>query len=108
MFNNKNILITGGTGSFGSLFIKKILKNYKPKKLIIYSRDELKQLLISKKIKNPALRFFIGDVRDGERLSLAMEGVDYVVHALCTKTSRCRLNIIQWNALKQIYLEQKM
>ena len=85
MFNNKNILITGGTGSFGSLFIKKILKNYKPKKLIIYSRDELKQLLISKKIKNPALRFFIGDVRDGERLSLAMEGVDYVVHAAALK-----------------------
>ena len=86
MFNNKNILITGGTGSFGSLFIKKILKNYKPKKLIIYSRDELKQLLISKKIrKNPALRFFIGDVRDGERLSLAMEGVDYVVHLSALK-----------------------
>ena len=66
MFNNKNILITGGTG-LRSLFIKKILKNYKPKKLIIYSRDELKQLLISK-IKNPALRFY-RDVRDGENLA---------------------------------------
>ena len=58
MFNNKNVLITGGTGSFGSLFIKKILKEFKPKKLIIYSRDELKQSLIAKKIKHPSLWFF--------------------------------------------------
>ena len=88
MFNNKNVLITGGTGSFGSLFIKKILKEFKPKKLIIYSRDELKQSLIAKKIKHPSLRFFIGDVRDSERLTLAMEGVDF---SSCsgTKASRC-------------------
>tara|TARA_B100000686_G_scaffold350511_1_gene446697 strand:+ start:1147 stop:2145 length:999 start_codon:yes stop_codon:yes gene_type:complete len=85
MFNNKNVLITGGTGSFGTLFIKKILKKFNPKKLIIYSRDELKQSLIAKKIKDPSLRFFIGDVRDDERLTLAMEGVDFVVHAAALK-----------------------
>ena len=85
MFNNKNILITGGTGSFGKAFIKIFLKKYKPKKLIIYSRDELKQSLIAKQIQHPALRFFIGDVRDRERLELAMEGVDFVVHAAALK-----------------------
>ena len=72
MFNNKNILITGGTGSFGSLFVEKILK-YNPKRLIIYSRDELKQSLMAKKIRHQ-VRFFIGDVRDCDRLELAMEG----------------------------------
>ena len=85
MFNNKNVLITGGTGSFGSLFIKKILKEFKPKKLIIYSRDELKQSLIAKKLNIQALGFFIGDVRTCERLTLAMEGVDFVVHAAALK-----------------------
>ena len=85
MFNNKNILITGGTGSFGSLFVEKILKKYNPKRLIIYSRDELKQSLMAKKIRHPSIRFFIGDVRDCDRLELAMEGVDYVVHAAALK-----------------------
>ncbi len=85
MFNNKNILITGGTGSFGTLFVEKILKDYNPKRLIIYSRDELKQSLIAKRIQHPGLRFFIGDVRDRDRLELAMEGVDFVVHAAALK-----------------------
>ena len=85
MFNNKNILITGGTGSFGSLFVEKILKKHNPKRLIVYSRDELKQSLMAKKIHHPSIRFFIGDVRDSDRLELAMEGVDYVVHAAALK-----------------------
>ena len=92
MFNNKSILITGGTGSFGNLFVETILKKYKPKKLIIFSRDELKQSVMSKKFsieKYSCIRYFIGDVRDEYRLSLAMEDVDYVVHAAALKTSGC-------------------
>ncbi len=87
ILKNKNILITGGTGSFGKKFIKKILK-YKPNKIIIYSRDELKQYELQKKwpISNDnPFRYFIGDVRDSERLKIAMENVDYVVHAAAIK-----------------------
>ena len=88
MFNNKTILITGGTGSFGKEFSKQILKKYKPKKLIIFSRDELKQSEMSqdkyfKGKKN--LRFFIGDIRDYQRLRMALREVDYVVHAAALK-----------------------
>ena len=64
MFNNKNILITGGTGSFGNLFVEQILKKFKPKKIIIFSRDELKQSLMAQKFPQKNIRFFIGDVRD--------------------------------------------
>ena len=88
MFNNKSILITGGTGSFGNAFIQKIIKNYKPSRLIIYSRDEMKQNEMSKKFdekKYPFFRFFLGDVRDLERLNLALRNVDYVVHAAALK-----------------------
>ncbi len=85
MFNNKNILITGGTGSFGHMFVKTILENYKPKKLIIYSRDELKQFEMQKKFVNPVMRYFLGDVRDKERLNQALSGVDFVVHAAALK-----------------------
>ena len=86
MFNNKNILITGGTGSFGSEFVKQTLSNYRPKKLIVFSRDEMKQWDMAKKYpNNKALRFFIGDVREKERLYRAMSGVDFVVHAAATK-----------------------
>jgi UDP-N-acetylglucosamine 4,6-dehydratase len=84
MLNNKSILITGGTGSFGNLFVEKVIKNFKLKKLIIFSRDELKQSLMSRKFpkkKYPFIRYFIGDVRDLNRLTLAMESVDYAVHA---------------------------
>ena len=82
MFNNKNILITGGTGSFGSEFVRQTLSNYKPKKLIVFSRDEMKQWDMAKQYpNNKALRFFIGDVREKERLYRAMSGVDFVVHA---------------------------
>jgi UDP-N-acetylglucosamine 4,6-dehydratase len=88
MFNNKSILVTGGTGFFGTHFIKYIYKNYKPKKVIVFSRDETKQYemksqYIGKKYKG--LKFFIGDVRDKERLVLAFENVDYVVHAAALK-----------------------
>ena len=88
MLNNKNILITGGTGSFGQKFIENVLKKYKPRRLIIYSRDEQKQFYLQQKWKNKkmsALRFFIGDVRDLERLSSAMSNVDVVIHAAALK-----------------------
>lgn len=85
MFNNKNILITGGTGSFGKKFIKILLEKYKPNKVIVYSRDELKQFEMGQVYNDLCMRYFIGDVRDKERLMLAMKGVDYVVHAAALK-----------------------
>ena len=86
MFNNSNVLITGGTGSFGKKFVKILLKKYKPKRLIIFSRDEIKQWEMAKKYpENKILRFFIGDVRDRQRLYRALAEVDYVVHAAATK-----------------------
>jgi len=88
-FNNKTILITGGTGSFGKKFISLLLSEYKPKKLIVFSRDELKQLEMAQSpdfIKHEnKIRYFIGDVRDKERLMRAFYGVDYVVHAAALK-----------------------
>src|SRR5690606_12475433 len=85
MFEGKNILITGGTGSFGRKYTETILKRFKPKRLIIYSRDELKQFEMSQEFNDPAMRYFIGDVRDGARLMQAMKGVDYVIHAAALK-----------------------
>ncbi len=85
MFNNKNILITGGTGSFGKKYTDILLKNYQPNKIIIYSRDELKQFEMQQTYNTPCMRYFIGDVRDGERLMEAMNGVDYVIHAAAMK-----------------------
>lgn len=87
MLNNKSILITGGTGSFGNAFTQYVLENYAPKKIIIYSRDEFKQYIMRDKFKkyDSKLRFFIGDVRDKERLERALEGVDYCVHAAALK-----------------------
>ena len=86
MFNEKNILITGGTGSFGHAFVKYVLENYNPNKIIVFSRDEMKQWEMAKLYSdNRVLRFFIGDVRDKERLHRALTGVDYVVHAAATK-----------------------
>ncbi len=85
MFNNKNILITGGTGSFGKKYTDILLSKYKPNKIIIYSRDELKQFEMQQTYNNPCMRYFIGDVRDGERLKEAMDGVDYVIHAAAMK-----------------------
>lgn len=85
MLNGKNILITGGTGSFGKQFVKTILSRYNPNKIIIYSRDELKQYEMAQRFNDPCMRYFIGDVRDKERLISAMNGVDYVVHAAALK-----------------------
>lgn len=85
MFDNKTILITGGTGSFGHRFVSHILASHKPKKVIIYSRDELKQYEMQQLFSDPCMRYFIGDVRDGSRLLTAMRGVDYVIHAAALK-----------------------
>lgn len=88
MLNNKNILITGGTGSFGKHFIRTVLDRYQPKKLIVYSRDELKQFEMQQEFtqaQHEVMRYFIGDVRDLSRLQMAMEGVDIVVHAAALK-----------------------
>ncbi|QIR75947.1 UDP-N-acetylglucosamine 4,6-dehydratase (inverting) [Sulfurospirillum diekertiae] len=85
MFNGKNILITGGTGSFGKKYTEILLKNYKPNKIIIYSRDELKQYEMAQQFTDPCMRFFIGDVRDVDRLKNAMYGVNYVIHAAALK-----------------------
>ena len=85
MKSNETILITGGTGSFGKKFASKILKKYNPKKLIIFSRDEMKQWEMSKNFKSSKIRFFIGDMRDKERLSRALMDVDCVIHAAALK-----------------------
>ncbi len=87
MLNNKTILVTGGTGSFGKCFTKYVLNNYNPKKIIIYSRDEFKQWMMSNEFKEyqDKLRFFIGDVRDLARMKRAFVGVDYVIHAAAMK-----------------------
>jgi UDP-N-acetylglucosamine 4,6-dehydratase (inverting) len=86
MIKNSNILITGGTGSFGHSFVSLTLKKYNPKRLVVFSRDEMKQWEMAKKFNDdPRIRFFIGDVRDKERLHRALHGVNYVVHAAATK-----------------------
>ena len=99
MLNNKNTLITGGTGSFGNLFVETVLDKFKPKKLIIFSRDELKQSIMAQKFsqeKYTCMRYFIGDVRDLSRLTMAMEGVDYVVHAAALK----HVSIAEYNPME--------
>lgn len=89
MFNNKIILITGGTGTFGSSLLSYIINNYKPKKIIIFSRDEFKQFHLAEKLKHHKnfnkIRFFLGDVRDYERLLIAFKNVDFVIHAAALK-----------------------
>jgi UDP-N-acetylglucosamine 4,6-dehydratase len=85
MFDDKSILITGGTGSFGKRYTKTLLERYKPRRLIIYSRDELKQFEMEQEYRHPCMRYFIGDVRDGTRLAQAMNGVDFVIHAAALK-----------------------
>jgi UDP-N-acetylglucosamine 4,6-dehydratase len=86
LFTNKSILVTGGTGSFGNVFVPMTLAKFNPKRLIVYSRDEMKQWEMAKLYgADPRVRFFIGDVRDKDRLSRALDGVDYVVHAAATK-----------------------
>lgn len=85
MFNGKSILITGGTGSFGKQYVKTILERYQPKRLVVYSRDELKQFEMAQTFDAEPMRYFIGDVRDAQRLAQAMQGIDYVIHAAALK-----------------------
>ena len=86
MLSNSSILVTGGTGSFGSTFIPMTLKKYNPRRIVVFSRDEMKQWDMAKLYKDdPRIRFFIGDVRDKDRLCRALDGIDFVVHAAATK-----------------------
>ena len=98
MFNDKSILITGGTGSFGNHFVEYVLKHYNPKRIVIYSRDEYKQFIMHNKFNeyDDILRFFIGDVRDQDRLKRALNGIDYVVHAAALKqVPSCEYNPLE-------------
>ena len=83
--NNLTILLTGGTGSFGNKFVEMTLKKYNPKKIIIFSRDEMKQWHMAQKITDNRVRFFLGDIRDKERLNRAIDGVDIIIHAAALK-----------------------
>lgn len=85
MFDNASIMITGGTGSFGKKYTQTLLTRYKPRRLIIYSRDELKQYEMQQRFNEPCMRYFLGDVRDADRLKQAMNGVDFVIHAAALK-----------------------
>ena len=85
MFNDKSILITGGSGSFGRMYIRTILRRFKPRRLIVYSRDELKQFEMQHEFNDSCMRFFLGDVRDRERLIQATRGVDFIIHAAAMK-----------------------
>jgi UDP-N-acetylglucosamine 4,6-dehydratase len=98
MFNGKNILITGGTGSFGKKFTQKLLKNYQPNKIIIYSRDEQKHFDMSKEYSQKCMRYFVGDVRDFKRLKKAMRDVDFVIHAAAMK----HVDIAEYNPMECI------
>src|SRR3989338_2952313 len=96
--DNKTILITGGTGSFGQKFTETVLKNHNPKAIRIFSRSEYLQWEMAQKFKDERLRFFIGDIRDKERLSRAMNGVDIVVHAAALK----HVPICEYNPIEAI------
>ena len=85
MFDDKSILITGGTGSFGNQYLRTLLRGFRPRRLIIYSRDELKQFEMAQEFNRDCMRYFLGDVRDRDRLTQAMKGVDYVIHAAALK-----------------------
>lgn len=85
MFDNKNIFISGGTGSFGKKYVETLLKKFNPKKIIVFSRDELKQFEMSQEFNDPRIRYLIGDVRDSERINRLLNGIDYVIHAAALK-----------------------
>ncbi|RTL11567.1 MAG: UDP-N-acetylglucosamine 4,6-dehydratase (inverting) [Neisseriaceae bacterium] len=98
MFKNKSILITGGTGSFGRALVALLLKKYEPRKIVIYSRDEQKHFDMNNDFQDGRLRYFVGDVRDRERLDMAMQGVDIVVHAAAMK----HVHIAEYNPMECI------
>lgn len=100
MLNNSVVLITGGTGSFGTAFTENIFAKYDPQKIIIYSRDEYKQSQMQERFEafNKRLRFFIGDVRDKDRLMMAFEGVDYVIHTAALK----KVNVMEYNPIEAV------
>jgi len=98
MFNNKNIIITGGTGSFGKKFVQTLLKDFHPNKIIIYSRDEQKHFDMAKEYSDKCMRYFVGDVRDYKRLKKAMRGVDFVIHAAAMK----HVDIAEYNPMECI------
>jgi UDP-N-acetylglucosamine 4,6-dehydratase len=85
MFNGKSLLITGGTGSFGKQFIRTLLAQYQPTRVVVFSRDELKQFEMQQEFNAPCMRYFLGDVRDADRLKQAMRGIDFVIHAAALK-----------------------
>ena len=90
MLTGKSILVTGGSGSFGNTFLPMTLERYNPRRIIVLSRDEMKQWEMAQRFEgDPRVRFFIGDVRDRDRLYRAMDGVDYVIHAAAAKIERC-------------------
>ena len=109
MINNKTVLVTGGTGSFGSKFIKMVLLNHSPKKVIVFSRGEMKQWTMAEKFSKYSssnnVEYVIGDVRDKERLNRVASEVDIIVHAAATKMCQ-QLSIILLNVLKQTLMEQ--
>jgi UDP-N-acetylglucosamine 4,6-dehydratase len=98
IINGKTILVTGGSGSFGSRFIETALKEYNPRKVIVFSRDEFKQFQMAQRISDPRLRFFIGDVRDLPRLKMAMREVDVVIHAAALK----HVPIAEYNPMEAV------
>ena len=85
MFDDKSVLITGGSGSFGRMYVRTILERYNPKRVIVYSRDELKQFEMQHEFSDPRMRFFLGDVRDRDRLIQATRGVNFIIHAAAMK-----------------------
>lgn len=98
MFDNKSVLITGGTGSFGKKYTETILKKYNPRRVIIYSRDELKQYEMQQTFNDSCMRYFIGDVRDSERLKRATQEVDFIIHAAALK----HVPVAEYNPLECI------
>jgi hypothetical protein len=102
MLTNSSILITGGTGSFGHTFVPLTLAKYNPRRLVVFSRDEMKQWEMAKLYGNdPRVRFFIGNVRDKERLAPALQGIDYVVHAAATKIVPTAEYTAKWQFLNE-------
>ena len=97
MFSGKSILITGGTGSFGKHFTKTLLQKYKPKRLVIYSRDELKQFEMQQEFNDPAMRYFIGDVRDTPRLNQALNRILIITKATWTTGSSWKNSFISYS-----------